>query len=75
MPRHILSPNAMDRAFSPRPYLRQQTQGVALGWYGGGPLALGSAPTAHTIGLPSTRERRSPSDGCPHGNRAPSRTL
>ena len=37
------------RAFSPDNHLGNLTQGVALGWYGTGPLALGSlhfAPTA-----------------------------
>jgi hypothetical protein len=39
----------MGRAFSPENRLGNPTQGVALGWYGTGPLALGhlhSAPTA-----------------------------
>lgn len=39
----------MGRAFSPQNHLGNLTQGVALGWYGTGPLALGLlyfAPTA-----------------------------
>lgn len=31
----------MGRAFSPENRLGNPTQGVALGWYGTGPLALG----------------------------------
>ena len=48
----------MERAFSHRLRTPHPTQGGALGWYGGGPLALGSAPTAHPITPLSTRQRR-----------------
>lgn len=55
------------RAFSPHLRTRRPTQGVALGWYGGGPLALGSRhrrtpsrayPRAHASSHPHIRMRQ-----------------